>query len=162
MGEAKRLSVNTAEMQSIRLYLERKFPNLAIYAYEPESERTDEYNCIAWAANDTERWWWPVDSPDAYWPIEPRIVEKESFIAVFKMLGYEEYGSNFALESDLEKVALYLNANGKPEHMARQIESGIWTSKLGQGWDIVHHTLEGLEGAVYGQAAIALRRPIKR
>jgi hypothetical protein len=46
--------------------------------------------------------------------------------------------------------------------MARQLQSGSWTSKIGvEGWDITHETVKGIEGFVYGEAAIALKRPIK-
>jgi len=42
--------------------------------------------------------------------------------------------------------------------MARQMESGLWTSKLGQLEDIVHHTLEGVECDAYGQVVQVSKR----
>ncbi len=42
--------------------------------------------------------------------------------------------------------------------MARQVESGLWTSKLGSLEDI-EHSLEALEGSVYGAVAVLLKRP---
>lgn len=161
MGQAKPLSVNNAEKQLIRHLLVRLFPNLATDIFEPESEDTDEYNCIAWAADDTDNWWWPGRRNLDYWPIQWRAVERDCFVAAFQTFNYEACGSNFALEAGFEKVAIYEDASGEPKHMARQLSSGIWTSKLGERWDIVHHTLEGIEGQQYGRAVLALRRPIR-
>lgn len=157
MGNAKRLFVSATEMQQIRLSIESEFPNLITHKYEAESESTQEYNCIAWAAGDTDRWWWP--HVDAFWPAQvQRIVDIRYFVAAFEMLSYEVCGDSFSLENGYEKVAIYTDEVGKPTHMARQLESGIWASKLGVGWDIVHHTLEGVGGSLYGQATLAMRR----
>jgi len=144
-------------MQQIRLAIEEVFSNLTNHKYEAESEATEEYNCIAWAAGDTERWWWP--HVDAFWPAQiPRTVDIRSFVSAFEMLNYEACGENFSFESGYEKVAIYTDPTGSPTHMARQLESGVWASKLGELWDIIHHTLEGIEGESYGQAALAMRR----
>jgi hypothetical protein len=157
MGSAKRLFVSDIEMQKIRLAIEGVFPNLITHKYEAESESTEEYNCIAWAAGDTERWWWP--HVDAFWPASvQRSVDIRYFIAAFETLNYEVCGEEFSFESKYEKVAIYTDLAGKPTHMARQLESGIWASKLGEWWDIVHHTLEGVEGGSYGRATLAMRR----
>jgi len=54
----------------------------------PEDPR---YNCIAWAAGDTERFWWCVDSPFVYWPATaPKECTIAAFVAAFQTLGYEE------------------------------------------------------------------------
>jgi len=163
MGEAKPLSVSESETKLIGSVLEFQFPNLVNCPYEIKSEQTDEYNCVAWAAGDTESWWWPIESDTAFWPKDiPRILDKRYFIEAFKTLDYEECGDNFEFEIGFEKVALYLNEGNVPTHMARQTEIGIWTSKLGQGWDIVHNILDGLAGAQYGEPRLALRRPINK
>ncbi|HEY7428267.1 MAG TPA: hypothetical protein VH682_28795 [Gemmataceae bacterium] len=36
------------------------FPRLNGTAYRITSPASDVYNCIAWAAGETNRWWWPV------------------------------------------------------------------------------------------------------
>ena len=163
MGTPKRLSVTQSEMDLIRRLLECLFPNLDSQHFEPVSEETNDYNCIAWAAEDTDNWWWPLPEEDGYWPPSiPRTVEKHAFIAAFKAMGYGECGTNFDLEFGYEKVALYLDPNDKPTHMARQLSSGIWTSKLGPIWDIEHSSPSGVEGIPYGTAAVALRRPIQQ
>ena len=43
--------------------------------------------------------------------------------------------------------------------MARQLPSGLWTSKLGESEDI-EHQVEGLEGSSYGNVLVYLCREI--
>ena len=136
-----------------------RFPNLVRSEYQVKSEETPEYNCIAWAAGDTSRWWWPV-SP-YYWPTEVSMEESlESFQIVFESIGYDECASD-ELEHGFEKVAIYVDTNGSPTHAAKQLENGSWTSKLGSSEDIEHSTLHALEGTglAYASVALILRRP---
>lgn len=137
-------------------WLEREFTKLKDEQYLVTSDSTDEYNCIAWAANDTERWWWP--HPDAYWPTNlPRVETLENFIRAFQTFGYERCEGG-VLEAGYTKVAIYLNAQGRPTHMARQLPPGKWTSKLGEAWDIEHQTVQGIEGNAYGQIGQYLKK----
>jgi len=48
--------------------IEDCFPQIAQVGYSITSPQTPRYNCIAWAAGDTRKWWWPDPSPFAYWP----------------------------------------------------------------------------------------------
>ena len=67
--------------------LEQEFPLLSISSYIITSQETDDYNCIAWAAGDTDRWWWPT-SPPYYWPQNIPLEESISaFIQAFSTLG---------------------------------------------------------------------------
>lgn len=143
----------TAEADAL---IKSHFPNLVDDEYEVTSPQSREYNCIAWAAGDTENWWWP--SADDHWPDGiPRRNTVVSFILTFQFLGYEVCDDgNF--EAHYEKVALYANAKG-PQHMARQLASGVWTSKLGPEWDIQHLTAQAVEGEAYGEVVLYLRRP---
>ena len=117
-------------------HLEAGFPGLKRTKHDVTSEASVEYNCIAWAAGDTGKAWWPSNyqpypSRQYYWPRElPRICTLENFIAAFRLLGYSVCKS-FKREIRFEKVAIYVNGLGKPTHMARQLETGKWTSKLG-------------------------------
>jgi hypothetical protein len=139
-------------------WLEQEFLHLKNEYYLVTSDATDEYNCIAWAANDTERWWWP--HPDAYWPPSlPCIATLENFIRAFQTLGYEPCEDG-TLETGWTKVAIYLNAQGIPTHMARQLPSGQWTSKLGEAWDIEHQSVLGVEGNIYGQVGQYLKQSL--
>lgn len=142
------------------IWLRSTFPNLNHEHYELKSTNTDAYNCIAWAAQDTEHWWEPSGDEDHYWPPGlPHLYTVENYLRAFETLGYEACDSE-RLEPRYEKVALYVNADGEPTHMARQLPSGLWTSKLGRGWDIEHETLHGVEGHDYGTVAVYLRRPM--
>jgi hypothetical protein len=70
------------------------------------------------------------------------------------------------LEVGYQKIAIYVNAIGKPKHAAVQLPgSDEWSSKLGEeGVDISHKTLKALEDAgggkpLYGKASCFLKRP---
>ena len=134
------------------------FPNLRSgQGYEEKSKRTDEYNCIAFAADDEENWWWP--HPDSYWPDGvPRVVTLEAFIQAYQTLNYETC-ENGTLEEGFEKVVIYVDSTDKPTHAAKQLASGKWKSKLGKGWDIEHDTLQGIEDGSYGKAHQFMKRP---
>src|SRR5687768_6768544 len=136
--------------------LERLFPNLRSAGYSVVSPPTDVYNCVAWAAEVSDEWWWPEDR--AYRPVQPKVPTTASFIDAFQSLGYQPCDSA-ALETGYEKVAIYLSTAGFPTHVARQLETGQWTSKLGELEDVIH-TLEGLEGPspAYGSVEQILRR----
>ncbi len=70
--------------------MEDCFPQLTELGYGITSPQTPRYNCIAWAAGDTRRWWWPDPSPFAYWPPGiPRENTLPHFIEAFRTLGYE-------------------------------------------------------------------------
>ena len=139
--------------------LESMFPYLARSAYAITSPSTPEYNCIAWAAGDAERWWWPLAGSFAYWPSNVPVQETlDAFIKAFGTLGFIPCEDPY-IEHGHEKVALYVDNNGKPTHAARQLQNGRWTSKLGKAQDI-EHELDGLTGAMYGVVAQVLKRPI--
>jgi hypothetical protein len=77
-------------------------------------------------------------------------------VDVFRMLGYSTAG-NRELEQGIEKIAIYGFEND-PKHVARQLESGHWTSKLGKNVDI-EHELDGLCGSKYGEVLVVMNRP---
>ena len=117
------------------------------------SPATKEYNCIAWAAEDEKRFWWPLGG---YWPpTAPRETSLEAFIKVFNNLGYEKC-DNPDLESGYRKVTIYAK-DGIPTHAARQLNNGKWTSKLGKAEDVEHDGLM-LPILSYGQPILFLRR----
>jgi hypothetical protein len=120
------------------------------------------YNCIAWAAGDTTRKWWPDFALIAYWP--PRAPREETigaFVAAFETLGYKLCLDERS-EAGVEKIALYgIEQPDKtilPTHAARQLESGEWTSKLGDFEDISHKTLDDLNGPIYGRMICCMSR----
>lgn len=96
------------------------------------------YNCIAWAADDTTRWWWPGPEEISYWPPNvSRIETLEAFVEAFATLGYKPC-DNDLLEPEFEKIAIFVDSKGEPTHAARQLPNGKWTSKLGRLEDVEH------------------------
>ena len=60
-------------------------------------------------------------------------------------------------EAGFEKIAIFVDATGEPTHAARQMGSGMWTSKLGTAHDIAH-TLTGVAGRQYGRVGAIVKR----
>lgn len=137
--------------------LENIFPNLRLSNYSVESPATIDYNCIAWAAGDTGAFWWPDSMNIGFWPANiPREENLNAFIRAFESIGYSECESP-QLETNFEKIAIYVKNDGKPAHAARQLESGMWTSKIGRLEDI-EHVLEALSGDIYGYVTTVMKR----
>jgi len=137
-------------------WIRETFKNLPPDQYQETSELTCLYNCIAWAAEDMDNWWWP--SEDGFWPVEIVDDSVQSFEHAFRVSRNYEPCRNGQLETGFQKVAVY-SAGNRVKHMARQIDNGLWTSKLGHGWDISHHTTESLICPQYGDSISYLRRP---
>lgn len=145
-------------MEKLELILE--LPGLAAAEFEITSPKTKTYNCIAWAAGETHRRWWPDKMKVEYWP--PGVVREQTvtaFMAAYATLGYEACEKD-DLENGYEKIAIFLKPGGTPTHAARQLPSGRWTSRLGPSQDI-EHDLRSVEGRGYGQAKQFMRRPMR-
>ncbi len=123
-------------------------------------EPGDVFNCIAWAAGDTENWWWPTQGLSfAYWPPGvPRATTVAAFVHAFSTIGYESSPDD-SWEEGHDKIALYVKQDGDVAHAARQLDELCWSSKLGAEL-ILCHPLKALEGSFYGEARVFLRRPI--
>jgi len=141
--------------------LEQAFPHLAEREYQITSPKDAGYNCVAWAIGDTSRFWYSVKLKGYYWPPGAGNADTlEGWKRVFTIHGYSDTDSN-TLEAGIEKIAIYIDADGDPSHVARQTETGSWTSKLGKGHDIRHATLDALEGEEYGKVAVIMGRPCR-
>jgi len=149
--------------------LEAILPNFAEDGCEVTSDESSNYNCFAWAADDLNNWWQPPDPrldlfdpiQTRFWPVSPapREVTVESVIGAYASYGYAlcDMGD---LEPGIEKLAIYVHeVTGLPTHVARQLDSGRWTSKIGVLEDIEHDTLLGVASPLYGQATQFLKRP---
>lgn len=137
--------------------LETLFPKLRRHPYRITSPATTGYNCIAWAAGDDEGVWEPHNY---YWPRRiSRDGSVRSLVAVFRSLGYAVCDDE-DVEAGFEKVAIYGDDEGAYTHAARQLESGVWTSKLGRLEDIEHDSLEALTGSEYGEVLCILKRKL--
>lgn len=136
------------------------FPNLK--DWHKTSDESRSYNCVAWAADDDTRNWWPSVggiTGGNYWP--PGVPHERTvaaFIQAFALIGYEPCNDGDP-EPDVEKVAIYASAVGVT-HTARQMQDGCWTSKLGRDIDITHKTVGDLEDGTYGLVIQYLSRPI--
>jgi hypothetical protein len=130
------------------------FPKLELHAFEIVGGADRAYNCIAWAAGDTTRWWWPGG---VYWPDGvPCERTLAAFTQAFGTLGYVPCDGH-DLEQGVEKVAIYAQSQ-VPKRAARQLPNGKWTSKLG-GSECIEHEVDALEGPTYGQLVLIMRRP---
>jgi len=142
--------------------LEQLFPGLRTAPYVVMTPRTNRYNCIAWAAGDDANWWWPTNGPgdvQRFWPTGVRREETlAAFIAALATRGFAPAETD-ALETGFEKVALFVDGRGVPTHAARQLSTGLWTSKLGD-WEDIEHRLHALEGELYGSVAMLLKRSV--
>ncbi len=131
------------------------FPKLAADNFAVTSAPDPLDNCIAWAALDTTRWWEPGE--DGYWPEGiARVPTLQSFVEAYETLGFATC-SDGELEVGFEKIAIYSDRDG-PQHAARQLRDGTWTSKLGPHEDISHSTADGVECELYGSVVQYLRR----
>ena len=138
--------------------LEDLFPNLRPGNYEITSQADTRYNCVAWAIGDSSAWWENLPAGGYYWPAAAESSETVAgWIQVFVLSGYSACESGDP-EPGFEKVAIYVNDTGEPAHVARQLISGRWTSKLGGFQDITHHSLEAIEMPDYGRASVFLKR----
>lgn len=136
----------------------RDFPRLESSQHSVTSAVARSHNCIAWAAEQDDSFWWPGRNNYGYWP--PGVSREETlaaFIAAFETLGYV-LCDNSLPEAEVQKIAIYSDGT-KPTHAARQLADGTWTSKLGQAEDISHQTLDALEGGIYGNVAVIMSRP---
>lgn len=123
------------------------------------SPRDPRYNCIAWAAGDDKKFWWPTYP--GFWPKGiPRDTTLSVFRDAYSLHGFEECEDG-ALEIGFEKIAIYVDTSNTPTHAARQLADGKWTSKLGPQWDISHVSYSSIEGDEYGRVAMFMRQKIR-
>lgn len=146
----------------MRHQIEDYFPRLRPNDYQITSSKSHTYNCIAWAAGETDRWWWPDPFDQYFWPKGAQRREAlEAYVHAFSGLGYVLCQTD-ELEPGFEKVAIYTDVTGRPTHAARQLPNGKWTSKLGRLEDIEHGALDCLSGSSYGSVALFLKRRIQK
>lgn len=141
-------------------YKEHEFPNLSATGYRVTSPVPRAYNCFAWAAGESERWWNPLEPENPYYWVEgvPTKLTLAAFIQAYGTLGFVPCERS-ELEEGFEKIALYATPDGEPTHAARQLSNGKWTSKLGR-WEDIEHELDGLVCEMYGAVRQVLKRPV--
>jgi hypothetical protein len=147
--------------------MENKFEKLRPSDYVGKSDPDWDYNCIAWAMGRKDSPWWPSTLTGYHWPrnLPREDVGQETlpnFINAFKRLRYKVLRQkNYSLQNGFEKVAIYAKGRQNPTHAARQLPSGVWTSKIGDEEDIEHVSPTVLEGREYGMVAVVMKRPVK-
>ncbi len=86
----------------------RDFPRLEESPHFITSPVARSYNCVAWAAEEDDKFWWPGPNNYGYWPPGvPREETLAAFIAAFETLGYSACG-NPSREAEVEKIAIFL------------------------------------------------------
>jgi hypothetical protein len=146
--------------------METRFEKLRSSDYDGKSPVDFCYNCIAWSMSRKDSRWWPATIGGYRWPKKlPRENPGEetlsNFIRAFKRLRYKKTTKlDYSLEKGFEKVAIYVKGNQNPIHAARQLDSGIWTSKIGNEEDIEHVSPAVLEGVEYGTVAVVMKRSV--
>ncbi len=138
-------------------HLEALFPGLQTTRFRKIRDADPAYNCVAWIANDTSRRWWPVGGEAGiYWPPGvPPHETVEAFTMLLSTLGFRA-DADESVESGVEKVALFANCHDVPTLVARQLPTGLWTSKIGR-LEVIEHELRALEGEEYGSVVSILR-----
>lgn len=137
-------------------------PQLSSENCQAASERTEDYNCLAFAAGETDCWWEPYvippSRPGIYWP--PGVEPDNTIAAWSAALATKGFApcADPSFEPALLKVALYEKAE-QAVHAARQLKSGRWVSKLGDREDIIHDTPDCVGGGDYGRPMCFLARP---
>lgn len=131
------------------------FPNLAGEGFDIVDEPSPRYNCIAYAASDTSKGWWP-DGLN-YWPPWATPTNSiESLQEAFTGLGYQESDQGDD-EDGFQRVALY-EVQGKMRHATVQAPNGRWRSKMGRGPVIEHRDPASLSRGPYGNPTVFMRR----
>jgi hypothetical protein len=145
-------------------------PNLAASDHSWSSPETKQYNCIAYAVGDSQRWWQPL-TPDQqrllppfyFWPRGVRRGDYSvaNYIRAYQTLGYTACGMNGDLEPGFAKVVLY-ELDGRATHAAMQLPNGDWSSKAGPFQDFCHAGPDAVAGGLYGNIAVYMRRQLPR
>jgi hypothetical protein len=142
---------------------EEPYPNLIARGYRKTSKLNPNYNCVAWALDwITSRW---IDhtepqEPGCIWPDDvPKGPHVENYMRLFAKFGYVPCNGP-ELEDGFDKVAFWDDQHQWGfAHVARQLPNGHWTSKLGNGNDIEHNTLDAINCGNYPNAFKFMKRP---
>lgn len=149
--------------RDLRLDLEALFPRLRGTGYAVTSAYCSDYNCVAFVAGDREHRWEPEDRGGWFWPpgLPLEDFSLSNYIRCFEFLGFSECEGG-ELEDGVERIAIFVDADGEFTHVARQLSDGWWSSKLGFYEDISHASLDHLlqgRPLQYGESIRFMCRP---
>ena len=139
--------------------IEFDFPRLVGMPYELASDASLLYNCIAFAFGDEHNNWDPQEGCGFSWP--PGFKREATIEVITNMVqlhGYRTRHENLSNPPTRDAIAIYAHDAGLVTHLAKWQSPGIWKSKLGEGRDINHHSLDWLESDLYGRPASIWKR----
>ncbi len=142
-----------------KLELQLLHKNLRNASWEKRSNRTPEYNCIAFVLGIQNQRWQPEPLHGDYWPEGiPQSNTDDAWIALFERFKFVRC-SDGNFEDGYEKIVIYAD-DESPTHVAKLISRGIWHSKMGNLADIIHP----IDALNYGEPRFFLKRslPAKR
>ncbi|MBC7553967.1 MAG: hypothetical protein H7257_08310 [Taibaiella sp.] len=135
--------------------IKRHFPNLVPEGnFKYTSPHTDEYNCVAWASAIADEWIQFIYDEKGNYDINVR-----RYINYFAEIGFAPI-DNSQPEKNILKIAIYADKSNDFTHVARQLPSGKWTSKIGDWEDIEHDTLDDIAGGAYGKPVTIMAQKI--
>jgi hypothetical protein len=143
LGQARRPSCLTYELDD----LYDRLPRLRDSPHRVTSSPDEEYNCVAWVRRELKRYY----APGLFWPHdivpEPKANEDDldAFVTIFETWGYGLCDSS-EYEPGFLKIAIYAKER-KFHHVAKQLRTGAWSSKIGEAHDVRHEQLDALEDA---------------
>lgn len=143
----------------------KRLPHLDRGSFRVTSPTCREYNCAAWAAEETSRKWDPtavgLDGrllPPYFWPLEvPVLPSTLALEEAYATIGYRSCADG-ELVRGIQKIAIYGNGKGEWFHVARQLTDGTWTSKMADWADVVHSDPAAIEGLTIGRVEAFMER----
>lgn len=140
------------DIKDNRDFLFTLFPELVTDPHFAVTSPMDvNYNCIAWANSRPNVWWDNSGEEGTTWPIDDLSDHYSSLVKLFESKGFK-LCENSEFDKSFVKVAIYVDEDDNWTHAARQDRSGLWKSKLGRLFDIIHGTPHAIENKSYGKA----------
>jgi hypothetical protein len=130
-------------------------PRLPASDHRITSQPSDDYNCVGWVRREYDAY----IAPGLFWPSdvvrEPRLGEPDldAFVRLFEAWGWERCDGP-ELEDGFLKIAIY-SREGSFQHVAKQLPSGAWSSKMGEAHDLRHAELDSLNDSLFLEYATA-------
>jgi hypothetical protein len=136
--------------------VEADFPSLKNKDYDLSDEDFN-FNCLAYALGDHQQWWEPPKGLGNYWPEGfPDDVTVRTVESIIRVHGFTV---EIEVTSMPEASAIAIYAQGEEWTHFAIFKNGNWSSKLGDGHDVMRVNLEDLEGSLYGSVIKVLSRP---
>ena len=115
-----------------------------------------------------DQWWEPyaaggIAEDRGHWPEGlPHDREPGTLRELFRREGFVDCEDG-SLDPVMVKIALYRVQDDVGgyiwTHAARQLKTGLWTSKLGSSYEVTHRSTGDLEGELYGAVYAYMAKP---